>query len=207
MRTRVVPLIYERYWRPLLAGLAKGVTGPTTAQEYRLARELLAVRPGDTVLDVACGPGNFTRELARAAGPDGLVVGLDASPPMLERAVAGTSARNVAYVRGDAVELPFSPRTFDAVCCFLALNMFDEPFRALDRMAGVLAPGGRIAIMTSCARGPEPLHTPQRLVGALAGMRVFTGSELVYALADRGFTAIRRRAYGLTQIIGARLTP
>ena len=83
MTTRFVPAIYERYWRPALARAVKGVTGPGMAEEVRIARLLLGLGPGDVVLDVACGPGNFTREFARAVGDDGLAVGIDASRTML----------------------------------------------------------------------------------------------------------------------------
>ena len=61
-----------------------GLAGPGAEEEHRIALEMLSISPGDRVLDVACGPGNFTRDFAVAAG-DGLVVGIDASPTMLER--------------------------------------------------------------------------------------------------------------------------
>ena len=86
MTGRLVPAIYERYWRPALARAAKGITGPGMAEELRIARLLLGLGRSDAVLDVACGPGNFSREFARAVGSDGLVVGVDASRTMLERA-------------------------------------------------------------------------------------------------------------------------
>src|SRR5204862_388581 len=88
---RAIPGIYERWWRPTLGQLAKGALGPGMAEEVRIARLLLGLGSGDVVLDLACGPGNFSREFARAVGPDGLVVGVDASRTMLARAVADTA--------------------------------------------------------------------------------------------------------------------
>src|SRR5213595_95253 len=88
MTTRFVPAIYERYWRPALARAVKGLTGPGMAEEVRIARLLLGLGPGDVVLDVACGPGNFTREFAHAVGDHGLAVGIDASRTMLARGAA-----------------------------------------------------------------------------------------------------------------------
>src|SRR5919108_629806 len=85
MTSRVVPAIYERYWRPALGRAVKGITGPGMAEEVRIARLLLGLGSGDVVLDVACGPGNFTREFARTVGESGLAVGIDASRTMLER--------------------------------------------------------------------------------------------------------------------------
>ena len=138
MLTGIVPAIYERWWRPVLGRAAKGIFGPGMAEERRIARLLLGLSPGDGVLDVACGPGNFSREFARAVGSTGLAVGIDASPTMLARAVRDTGSVDVAYVRGDAVALPFRDDSFDAVCCFAALHLFAEPFTALDHMTRVL---------------------------------------------------------------------
>ena len=91
MVSTLIPRIYERVWRPVLApsyGRAAATTGA-------MALDMLASEPGDSVLDVACGPGNFTRAFARASG-DGLVVGLDASRTMLEQAVREPNPPNVA---------------------------------------------------------------------------------------------------------------
>jgi ubiquinone/menaquinone biosynthesis C-methylase UbiE len=174
------------------------------AGERRLAQELLELAPGDTVLDIACGPGNFVRDFAKAVGRRGLVVGVDASPTMLARAVEDTrSAANVAYVRGDAVRLPFRDGAFDAVCCFAALHLFDEPLAALDAMARVLAPGGRLAILTS-ARTPLTPAPVGAVVGAATGLRMFGRDEVTRALEERGFEDVRRRVTGLAQFVGAR---
>ncbi len=74
-----MPRIYERYWRPALARAVKGFTGPSMDEEVRIARLLMGLGAGDTVLDIACGPGNFTRRFAAAVGPEGLAIGIDAS--------------------------------------------------------------------------------------------------------------------------------
>src|SRR4051794_6002899 len=85
MVSRVLPLVYERVWRPLGGRLLMGALGPSMADERRIALDMLCIPPAASVLDVGCGPGNFTRAFADAA-PDGLVVGLDASRTMLARA-------------------------------------------------------------------------------------------------------------------------
>ncbi len=69
--------------------------GPTMADERLIALEMLELAPGERVLDIGCGPGNFTRAFARAA-EDGLVVGIDASETMLARAVTEPMAANMA---------------------------------------------------------------------------------------------------------------
>jgi SAM-dependent methyltransferase len=209
MTTRFVPAIYERYWRPALARTVKGVTGPGMAEEVRIARLLLGLGPGDVVLDVACGPGNFTREFARAVGEEGLAVGIDASATMLARGVGEmreSQPPNLVLIRGDAVELPFRDRVFDGVSCFAALHLFSDPFAALDEMRRVLRPGGRVAIMTSVRR-QATLRPLKPLIERASGMRVFESDEIVDALQARGFVNVRQRLAGLVQFVGAHLAP
>jgi SAM-dependent methyltransferase len=208
MQTTVLSTVYERWWRPALGRVAKGVLGPGMADERRIARLLLGLSSGDGVLDVACGPGNFSRDFARAVGPGGLVVGIDASRPMLERAVRETEAAgldSVVYVYGDASALPFRDASFDAVCCFAALNLFAEPFKALDHMTRVLTPGGRIAIFTSCRSRTGAFATLESALTARSGLRMFGQDEVVAALRERGFDRVNQRISGLTQFVGARL--
>jgi ubiquinone/menaquinone biosynthesis C-methylase UbiE len=206
MFTRAVPLVYERWWRPALGRIAKGPLGPGMEEEKRIARLLLGIEAGDGILDVACGPGNFTREFARLAGPAGLVVGFGASTTMLARAVRDTGEdERIAYVRGDAGKLPFRDASFDGVCCFAALHMLADPWTALDEMTRVLTPGGRIALLTSCRTRTAPARTRDGWVGARTGQRMFERDEVVEALTDRGFEPVRRRIAGLTQFVGGRL--
>lgn len=206
MLTGLVPRVYERWWRPALGRIAKGVLGPGMADEHRIAHLLLALSPGDGVLDVACGTGNFTRDFARAVGEDGLAVGIDVSQTMLARAVRDTEAAGLAaqtaYVRRDAQELPFVDGAFDAVCCFAAFHLFADPMRALDRMTAVLAPGGRIAIFTTARGRSAPLRTLESIAGARSGSRMFEQREVVRALEQRGFTDVRRKVAGVTQFVG-----
>jgi SAM-dependent methyltransferase len=124
---------------------------------------------------------------------------------MLARAVADTPGGEVAYVRGDAVALPFRAASFDAVSCFAALHLFDEPFEALDHMTRVLTPGGRIAIFTSCRLQSAPGRAVNEVAGVRSGMRIFGRDEIVDALEERGFADVRRRVAGLTQFVGGRL--
>ena len=208
MTTGFVPKIYERYWRPALGQAAKGLTGPSMAEEIRIARLLLGLRPGDGVLDVACGPGNFSRAFAGAVGDSGLVVGIDASRTMLDRGAAElrrSPAQNLVLVRGNATELPFVDDSFDAVCCFAALHIFEQPLTGLDEMTRVLTPGGRIALMTSVQRKLAPRGPMKPLTERLSGMRVFGQDEIVGALQERGYADVHQRLSGLVQFVGGRL--
>jgi SAM-dependent methyltransferase len=199
MLGRAVPLVYERWWRPFWGRLALGVS---PADEHRLARLLLDLGPGDGVLDLACGPGNFTRVFAQAVGDDGLAVGVDASATMLDRAVAADPDGRAAYVRADARHLPFVDRSFDAVCCFLALHLMADPLRVLDEVVRVLTPGGRVGILATCGLRSAPGRLVTGAAGAGAGIRVFGRDELVEALEDRGVGRVHQRVQGLLQVVG-----
>jgi ubiquinone/menaquinone biosynthesis C-methylase UbiE len=208
MLTGAVPRIYERWWRPALGRMFKGLLGPGMKDEHRIARLLLALSPGDGVLDVACGTGNFSRGFARSVGPDGLVVGIDVSETMLARAVEDTSRAgldNVACVRGDAQRLPFRDNSFDAVCCFAAFHLFADPMPALDRMTAVLTPGGRIALFTTARNRSAPVRTVESLIARRSGARLFEADEVADALEARGFVEVRRQLTGVTQFVGGTL--
>jgi SAM-dependent methyltransferase len=204
MTSRGLPVIYERIWRPVGVRILTGAIGPGDAMEEQMTDELLALEPGDVVLDVACGPGNISRRLRASVGEGGLVVGIDASATMLARAVQDTKAANVAYVRGDAQHLPFRDGSFDKVCCYAALYLMDEPFAAIDEMVRVLAPGGRVAVLTSCHRAPWPLRPVESLVTRPSGIRMFGSDDITGAFARAGLRDIRQFVTGFAQFVGAR---
>jgi ubiquinone/menaquinone biosynthesis C-methylase UbiE len=198
MISSLVPRIYERVWRPLWSPLLMA----GRRDERAMALQMLAIEPGDSVLDVGCGPGNFTRAFGRASG-DGLVVGLDASRTMLEQAVREANPPNVRYVRADAAALPFPDAGFDAVCCFAALYFIEQPLRAIDEIVRVLAPGGRVALLASVSRGPLPSAAVDAVVRRASGTRIFGREDLTRALADRGLTQVDQRVAGFAQFVSA----
>ena len=206
MRSPTVSAVYEDWWRPALGRLAKGLHGPGMAEEHRIAAALLGLGPGDVVLDVACGTGAFTRGFARRVAPNGLAIGLDASPTMLAKAIEAPhdAAGPVAYLRADAEHPPFRPGSLDAVCCFAALHLFDDPETALASFARVLSPGGHLALLTSARRPGLPWRPFDTLVGAVSGMRMFDRGEVTALLRARGFTDVQAREHGVVQIVGAR---
>lgn len=206
MQLPLVSAIYERYWRPAFGRIAKGLSGPTMSAEYETAHTLLKIKRDDTVLDVACGPGNFSRRFARAVAPDGLVVGYDGSRSMLARGVLEArrdETPSLAFVRGEATVLPFAAKSFDSVCCFAALHMFPEPFDALSEMARVLKPGGRVALLTSNVSGGGLRALSAHTFGIASGMRMFKEDQIREALEKRGFTVETQEAAGVTQVVGA----
>ncbi len=182
-RSRLLPFVYERIWRPLVARLFFFGWGLRAREERRMTMDRLAIEPASNVLDVGCGTGNYTRHLAVAA-PEGLVVGIDASEAMVANAARRGGGDNLAYLRGDAGELPFRDGQFDAVCCVGVLHMLERPMSALAEMVRVLAPGGRLVVVASCARKPGER-------GVKRDITIFGRDELTDALAEWGLRVDR----------------
>jgi ubiquinone/menaquinone biosynthesis C-methylase UbiE len=157
---------------------------------------MLELSPEDRVIDVGCGPGNYTRRLAEAA-PEGLAVGIDASEAMVAAAAKRSGRENCAYLRADACELPFADGSFDAVCSVGVVHLIEQPMSAVEEMVRVLAPGGRMAIVATCAREGRPRR--QR-----AGLTVFARGELMDALRARGLVDVRQRVVRRGQFVSAR---
>lgn len=98
-------------------------------------------------LDVACGPGTFTRALAQHAMR---VWGLDLTPALLEQARAALRQQgigNIELVCGDAAALPFAPASFPLAVCGYSLHHMPDPRVALQQMARVVGPDGVVAIV------------------------------------------------------------
>lgn len=201
MHSVALPAIYERLWRPVLFTL---YTGRTTTAETNQMLERLAPAAGERMLDIACGPGNTTRRLADHAGPDGLVAGLDYASGMLERAVADTPQTNVAYLRGDALDLPFPEETFDVISCFGALYMLPDPGLALREMARVLKPGGRIAVLTASTAIDGPLASVPRTVGKLSGFNLQRPRFVRETLELAGLVDVDVDSRVVSQLVSAR---
>jgi arsenite methyltransferase len=112
-----------------------------------LVRAALAVAAGERVLDVGCGPGFFVEELLDEVGPNGAVVGVDASAQMLAAARHRCAQHpNVEFREGDATALPVEEASFDAVLCVQVLEYVADPTAALAQMHRALRPGGRVVV-------------------------------------------------------------
>ncbi len=111
----------------------------------RRAVRASALRVGGSALDVACGSGKLTAELARIAGDGGRVVGLDFSPRMLE--IARRDHPGIEFTEGDALSLPYADGTFDAATIAFGLRNLSDPVRGLREMLRVLKRGGRTVVL------------------------------------------------------------
>jgi len=128
------------------------LSGGTDAGWRRKAARTTGLAAGGSALDVACGSGKLTAELARIAGPTGRVVGLDFSPEMLE--VARRDHPGIKFVEGDALNLPFDDSSFDVSTIAFGLRNLADPVRGLREMLRVVT---RRAVVLEFVRPPKGL--------------------------------------------------
>jgi ubiquinone/menaquinone biosynthesis C-methylase UbiE len=134
---------YERYFVPVIGA-------PLAADLVDLA----AFRPGERVVDVACGTGVVTRLAAERVGVAGTVAGVDINPDMLTVARAAAPAdAAIEWHEAKAEELPLPDDAFDVALCQLGLQFFADKPAALRQIRRVLVPGGRLLINVP---GPQP---------------------------------------------------
>lgn len=152
--TLVAVWMRERYGRggPFPARDALSLLNPQRRRLHPIGEtvRLFRIKPGDTVLEIGPGPGYFTIEAARAAGPGGRVVCIDVQPAMI--AVLGERLRrgragNARPVVGDAVRLPLADRSVDAAFLVFVLGEIPDRPAAMAELRRVLKPGGAVSIM------------------------------------------------------------
>jgi arsenite methyltransferase len=131
----------------------------------RLAREALAARPGERILDVGCGPGYYVAELVEEVGASGAVVGVDSSAPMLEVARRRCAELpNTEFREGDATSLPADDGSFDAAVSVQVLEYVADVPAALTELRRVVRPGGRVTLWdVDWATVSWHSHDPERM--------------------------------------------
>jgi arsenite methyltransferase len=167
---------------------------------WQLPVDWLNIPPGGIALDVGSGPGSITASLARAAGPDGLALGVDISEPMLARAVRAAAGPQVGFLRADAQRLPLRDQTVDAAVSIAVLQLIPDPVATLSEIARVLRPGGRLAAMVP-AFGPAAELWRKLPTG---GAHVFGEDEIGDILEDHGFVSVRTKHVGTFQWVRAK---
>ena len=143
------------------------------------------IRPGQRVLDVACGTGALTLAAAEAVGPEGALVGLDLNPEMLE--VARRKSARIDWQEAPAEALPFPDAAFDAVVSQFGLMFFADRVAALREMWRVVRPGGRLAVAVFAAIEQAPGYAALvDVLDRLFGEAVGDGLRAPFVLGDAG---------------------
>ncbi len=184
-----------------------GPTSVITDKMLALARP----RPGDRVLDLACGVGDPAFAMAERVGADGRVLGLDFSPEMVEAARAWAEQHGVPNVEFRAIrselELGVEPESFDVATCRLGLMFMPDPVAALRSLRAALKKGGRVVVSTWGPPERTPnFRLPMEIVGRHADLppqepgapglfALPTPESLATALETAGFTAIEATAF------------
>jgi demethylmenaquinone methyltransferase / 2-methoxy-6-polyprenyl-1,4-benzoquinol methylase len=149
-RARLVREMFDR-----IAGRYELLNTVMTAGLHRLwnrkAVRATGLQPGDSALDLACGTGSLTRDLAKRVGPEGYVLGIDFSREML-RAAEARPAPNIEYRLGDATSLEGVPSgAFDAATIAYGARNIPDLDALFSEMARCVRPGG-VAVCLEIAR-------------------------------------------------------
>lgn len=154
----------------------------------RFAVRRSGIKTGGVALDLCCGTGRLTRELARSAAPDGRVVGLDFSERMLKTArkknVRFPQKENISLVLGNAMNIPFADSSFDCVVISWGLRNLPDLAAAVREMVRIVKPGGRVVCLDTGRPGFPPVNICfsiylKHLVPFLG--RLCTGNRDVYS--------------------------
>jgi SAM-dependent methyltransferase len=129
--TGSIPQLYERHLVPLIF----------ESYAADLASRA-ALRQPSRVLELAAGTGAVTRQLVKALPPSTSILATDLNQPMLDQAALAGTARPIEWRQADAMQLPFSDRTFDLVICQFGVMFFPEKPKAFSEVRRVLSPGG-----------------------------------------------------------------
>jgi demethylmenaquinone methyltransferase/2-methoxy-6-polyprenyl-1,4-benzoquinol methylase len=139
------------------------VPGYPQGAQRRRAVQALRLRPGDTVIEIACGTGLNFPLIERAIGPDGRIIGVDLTDAMLAQArhrIEANGWSNVSLVHADAAEFDF-PNGVGAILSTYALSQVPECREVIARGAAALADGGRWVVLDLMVPGRTPRRVAQ----------------------------------------------
>ena len=131
--------------------------------------ERLAPQPGERIVDVGCGCGTTSLEVASRVGAAGEVLGVDVSKPMLDVArERGAALPQLRFEHADAQTYAYAPASFDATCSRFGVMFFADPGHAFENLARALRPGGRFVFLAWQGREVNPWFA--RLMAAVASV-------------------------------------
>jgi len=114
----------------------------------QLYTDFFSIRAGQNIVDVGCGPGDFTRYLAEISGRRARVLGVDSNEKSIKAAITGSDkagfSRVISYKTGDVYNLPLEDAYADLTCCRTLLMHLQEPLRAVREMSRITKIGGSI---------------------------------------------------------------
>lgn len=162
--------------------------------------------PGDHVLEIGCGAGGLSRALAQAVAPDGEVLGVDISAPLLARAqkLAGPGER---FLQADAQEHRFEAGRADLVVSRFGAMFFADPVAAFANIARGMKAGGRMLLVTwAPVRGNPWFHLPAKAAKARLGATAPSDPEAPGPMAFQDIERVAGllRAAGWQDVSGAR---
>jgi ubiquinone/menaquinone biosynthesis C-methylase UbiE len=165
-----------------------GTMDRTRARLDDLALQELRLQPGESVLDIGCGPGATLERLREAVGPAGRVVGVDYSPRMVARAqrrVREHGWTNVTVRRADASRESLGDNEFDAAVALASLSAMPDVRAAAALAHDALRPGGRLFVfdMRLVLTGHLGKRMATRLMrGIYRATSGFTGADVIAEL-------------------------
>ena len=134
--------------------LEKSYQLPEIVRQRQHTLNRLSVKRGEQILDVGCGVGFLSYEIALQTGDSGRVSGIDQNSEMIRHANKRCgSLRNTKFSELNAEDLPFPEESFDAACCTQVLLYVNDVAQVLTGIRRVLKPGGRIIIVETDWRG------------------------------------------------------
>jgi len=132
-----------------LTTLTGMVTGHETLAGIVISQRAFDVRGCKRILDAGCGNGRYTKFILKQADPDAFITAFDLSQRMLRRARRKLNSPRVSHVSADLTHLPYPDGYFDAVVCGWVLEHLREPRHGLRELSRVLAPGGKLLLLTT----------------------------------------------------------